>query len=88
MSKPVKVYNRGTRPIVFKRDRTGVDAIQPQKFLMFGPEKAKVTIEEFKDACSEVDYEKHLKEVAKKQADIKKEAAGEAKKETKTTSSK
>lgn len=88
MSKPVKVYNKGTRPVVFKRDRTGTDAIHPGKFLTFNAKIAAAVIGKFKDACTKEDYEKHLKEVAKKQADVKKEAAIEAKKETKTTSSK
>ena len=88
MPKPVKVYNKGTRPVVYKRDRTGVDAIHPGKFLVFDPEKAKVIIDKFKDACSEKDYEKHLEEMAKKQADIKKKTESEAKKETKSKSGK
>lgn len=88
MSKPVKVYNKGTRPVVFKRDRTGVDAIHPGKFLTFNAKIAKAVINKFEDACTKEDYEKHLEKVAKKQADIKKEAESAAKKETKTTSSK
>ena len=88
MSKPVKVYNKGTRPVVFKRDRTGVDAIHPGKFLLFDSKKAEEVIKNFKDACSESDYEKHCKEVAKKQADIKEKAESEAQKETKSTSKK
>lgn len=88
MSKPVKVFNKGTRPVVFKRDRTGVDAIHPGKFLTFDPEKAKVIIGKFKDACSGEDYEKHLKEVAKKQADDQKKAAIKATEKVETTSKK
>ncbi len=88
MSKPVKVYNKGTRPVVFKRDRTGTDAIHPGKFLTFNSKKAKVIIDKFKDACSEKDYEKHLEEVAKKQADIKKKAASETKKKAKAETDK
>ena len=80
MSKPVKVFNKGTRPVVFKRDRTGVDAIHPGKSLSFDPEKAKGIIEKFKDACSESDYEKHCKELAEKQVDIKKETRAKSKK--------
>ena len=88
MSKPVKVYNKGTRPVVFKRDRNGVDAIHPGKFLTFDPDRAKAIIEKFEDACTGEDHEKHLEEVAKKQADIKKKATSEEKKETKATSKK
>lgn len=110
MSKPVKVYNKGTRPIVFKRDLTGTDAIHPGKFLTFHLKKAAAIIEKFGDACSEDDFkifiakvakeikeandkaaeehEKHLKEVAKKQKDIEKEAAIEAKKKAETESKK
>ena len=87
MSKPVKVYNIGKRPVVFKRDLTGTDAIHPGKFLLFDPEKAKAIIKKFENACSEADYKKHCEEVAKKQAEIKKKAESEAKKKTKITSS-
>lgn len=65
MSKPVKVYNKGTRPVVFKRDRTGVDAIHPGKFLTFNAKIAAAVINKFEDACSEEDYKKHLVEVIK-----------------------
>lgn len=88
MSKPVKVFNKGVRPVVFKRDRTGTDAIHPGKFLTFEAEKAKVIIEKFDNACSEADYAKHCEEVAKKQAEIQKKAESEAKKETKSKSGK
>ena len=69
MSKPVKVYNRGVRPVVFKRDRTGVDAIHPGKFLTFDPDRAKLVIAGFEDACSEEDFKAITK---KKKADKKK----------------
>lgn len=83
MSKSVKVYNKGTRPVVFKRDRTRVDAIHPGKFKTFNAKTALGIIDKFKDACSRVDYEEHLKEVAKKQKDDQKKAEVKAKKETK-----
>ena len=86
MPKPVKVYNKGTRPVVFKRDRTGVDAIHPGKFLTFNAKLAEAIIAKYENACSEVDYEKHLEEVAKEQADIKTETASKTKKETKVKS--
>ena len=86
MSKPVKVFNKGMRPVVFKRDRTGTDAIHPGKFLTFASEKSKGIIDKFEDACSESDYEKHCQEVAKKQAEIKKEAESKAKKKTESKS--
>ncbi len=88
MSKPEKVYNKGTRPIVFKHDLTGTDAIQPGKFLTFEKDKADALIKKHETACSEVDYEKHLQEVAKKQAEITKKAESDAKKKTKTETDK
>ena len=84
MAKPVKVYNKGKRPIVFKRDRTGVDAIHPGKFLTFDPDRAEGVIEKFEDACSEKDYEKHLKEMAEREEGVEKKTTGEKKKKTKT----
>ena len=61
-----RVYNKGIRPIVFKRDRTGVDCIHPGKFLNFNPEVAKKIIAKYENACSEEDYAKHLKALSKK----------------------
>lgn len=81
MSKPVKVFNKGTRPVVFKRGRMGVDAIHPRKFKTFNGKVAKGIIEKYKHACSEGDYKKHLDELAKKQAEDQKKAAIEAKKQ-------
>lgn len=71
MLKPVKVYNKGTRPVVYKRDRTGIDAIHPRKFKTFAPSFSDAIIDMFEDACSEKDYEKHLEEVSKKRVDAK-----------------
>lgn len=86
MPKHVKVFNKGIRPVVFKRDRTGVDAIHPGKFKTFNSKVGNAIIDKFKDACSENDYEKHLKEVAKKQENDQKKTASETKKKTKSTS--
>lgn len=80
MSKPIKVFNKGTRPVVFKRDRTGIEAIHPGKFKTFNGKVAEDIIKKFIDACSEGDYKKHLKEVAKKQEADQKEVAIEEKK--------
>ena len=65
MSKPVKVYNKGARPVVFKRDRTGTDAIHPGKFLTFNAKKGDAIISKFTDACTEDDFKKHIADVAK-----------------------
>lgn len=88
MSKPVKVYNKGVRPVVFKRDRTGVDAIHPGKFLIFPPSIGDAIIKNFKNACSETDYAKHIKEMAEEQANGKEEATSKTKKKTETKGSK
>jgi len=79
MSKPVKVYNKGVRPVVFKRNRTGVDAIQPRKFLIFDKEQAAEIIKTHENACSEADYKKHLEAEAKKAESARKKAESEAK---------
>ena len=71
MAKPVKVYNKGTRPIVWKRSRKGTEAIHPNKFDIFSPEKADEIIKKFDDACSESEFKKVV-EVRK--ADAKKAA--------------
>lgn len=81
MSKSVKVYNKGTRPVVFKRDRTGVDAIHPGKYLWFDPENAKAITDKYKDACSEKDYTKLLEEKEKDRKKAEAEAKKKAKKE-------
>lgn len=61
----MKVYNKGVRPIVYKRDLTGVDAIHPGKYLDFPNEQGIEIIEKFENACSEQDYKKHLEENTK-----------------------
>ena len=83
MSKPVKVYNKGTRPIVFKRDLTGTDAIHPRKFSLFIPEVAEFVLEKFEDACSEEDYKKILEAESKKKEEARKKSEAEAKKKAK-----
>ena len=83
MSKPVKVFNKGKRPVVFKRDRTGTDAIHPGKFLLFDPEKAKDIIKKFNDACSEEDFDKILEEASKTREEDRKKAKEESLKKAK-----
>lgn len=72
MSKPVKVYNKGKRPIVYKRNRTGVDAIHPGKFLVFAPSIAKTIIEKYENACTAEDYKKHIEIKTEKKPKAKK----------------
>ena len=79
MSDPVKVYNKGTRPIVWKRDRKGSEAIHPNKFDIFHKEKAEEIIRKFDDACSESDYKK----VVKDREEAAKRAAKESEKNAK-----
>lgn len=62
----VKVYNKGVKPIVWKRDLKGTEAIHPRKFDLFSDKKAKELIEKFTDAVSEEDYKKHVDEQNKK----------------------
>lgn len=81
----VKVYNKGVRPIVFKRDLTGVDCIHPGKCLTFNPKIAEKIIAKFENACSEEDYAKHLQELAERKAKEEKEAKSQAKEKTKTS---
>lgn len=83
MSEPVKVYNKGTRPIVWKRDRKGVEAIHPNKCDLFSKEKAAEIINKFDDACSESDYKKVVKEREEAAAKAAKESEKEAKAEIK-----
>lgn len=82
MSKPVKVFNKGVRPVVFKRDRTGTDAIHPGKFLTFDEDKAKGIIKDFEDACSEKEYKAFLEKREKEREEARKKAEAEAKKES------
>ena len=53
----VKVYNKGDRPIVWKRGRNGVEAIHPNKYDLFSKEKADEIVKKFEDACYEADFE-------------------------------
>ena len=62
MSTLVKVYNKGTRPIVWYRSRKGVKAIHPGKFDVFGKNIADDIIKKFPDAVSESDYNKKPEE--------------------------
>jgi len=65
MSVLKKVYNKGTRPIVWNRTRKGVKAIHPGKFDVFGTEQAEAMIKKFPDAVSEADYKKGDKKAGK-----------------------
>jgi hypothetical protein len=78
MSIQIKVFNKGTRPVVFQRDRTGVKAIHPGKFLLFDPDKAKVIISKFDDACSKGDYAKHLTDLEKAREKEREKSKAEA----------
>lgn len=63
MSILMKVYNKGTRPIVWYRSRKGVKAIHPGKCDIFGKKQAEEIIKKFDDAVSEGDYKKPDKKV-------------------------
>ena len=54
----IKVFNKGVKPIVWKRGLKGTEAIHPRKFDVFSPEKAKELIAKFDDAVSEEEYKK------------------------------
>jgi len=56
MSKPVRVYNKGKRPIVWQRTFRGTEVIHPNKFDLFSKEIAEGIIKKFDDACSEKDF--------------------------------
>lgn len=53
----VKVYNKGLKPIVWKRGLKGIEAIHPRKYSLFGKEKAEEIIKKFDDAVSEKEWE-------------------------------
>lgn len=80
MSKPVKVYNKGTRPIVFERNRTVAKAIHPGKYVIFEPEVASGIVEKFENACTEEEFEKLKKDEAEKKEAALKEAKEESEK--------
>lgn len=79
MAKPVKVYNKGTRPIVWRRNRKGTETIHPNKFDIFSEEKADEIIKKFDNACSESEFKKVV-EARKAEA---KKAGKESEKEAK-----
>ena len=58
-----KVYNKGTRPIVYLRTLRGVRCIHPGKFDSFSEKRADEIIKKFPDAVSEKDYKKPKKVV-------------------------
>jgi len=72
MSTLVKVYNKGTRPIVWLRSRRNVKAIHPGKFDVFGKVLADEIIRDFPDAVSESDYNKPEEKKTYKKKDEKK----------------
>lgn len=49
----MKVYNRGSRPIVYERSFRGLKAIHPQKFVDIDEKTAKSVIEKYDDAVDE-----------------------------------
>lgn len=66
----VKVYNKGDRPIVFKRTRSGREVIHPGKYDLFSNEKAEEIMNKFPNAISEEEFLKLQEE--KKPAEGKK----------------
>jgi hypothetical protein len=57
MSGMVKVFNKGTRPIVWRSTpHRGREVIHPGKYDVFGAEKAAEIIRKFDDAVSEADF--------------------------------
>lgn len=69
MAKTVKVYNKGTTPIVWSRNKkTGPLVIHPGKYDLFGEEKAKQLMEKFKNAVSESEFRKEKSSADKKKA--------------------
>ena len=66
----MKVYNKGTRPIVWYRSRKGVKAIHPRKFDIFGKTQAEEIIKKFDDAVPEKEWNeiliKRIKDTAEK----------------------
>lgn len=66
-----KVYNKGKRPIVWKRGRQGTYAIHPGKFDMFGEDIAKKMIATHENACSEDEWKSILQKKAEDAREIK-----------------
>lgn len=69
----MKIYNKGTRPIVYKQDLTGTEVIHPNKFAEFPEKRAKEIIEKYEDACSEQEFKKHLQDL-KRKADVEEQS--------------
>lgn len=66
MAQMKRVYNKGVRPLVWKRNRKdGSYVIHPGKFDVFSEAKAKEILSKFKYACSEEEF-KSLQKSAKK----------------------
>lgn len=75
MGQMVRVYNKGTKPIVWDRSaRTGTQVIHPGKYDIFSKEKAKEILSKFEKqgACTEEQFKKELRE--KKLDELKKRA--------------
>lgn len=53
-----KVYNKGKRPIVFERSRSGVKVIHPGKYEELFHLQAEEVINKFPDAVSESEFKK------------------------------
>jgi len=62
----VKVYNKGTRPIIWNKSRTaGKQVLHPGKFDVFSEAKAKEIISKFENAVSEEDFKSSKKKSEK-----------------------
>lgn len=69
----VKVYNKGTRPIVWNKSRTaGKQVLHPGKYDLFSEVKSKEIISKFENAISEEDWNTIQKEKAAEAAKSKK----------------
>ena len=55
---PIKVYNKGVKPIVWKSTLRGRKVIHPGKCGLFSPPLAAEIIAKFDDAVSESDFKK------------------------------
>ena len=52
----VKVYNKGTKPIVWERSHRGTMVIHPGKSDLFGKDKAEEVMKKFANAVSEKEF--------------------------------
>lgn len=79
----MKVFNIGVKPLVFKRSFDGPQCIHPNKYLTFGEDEGKKLIAKFKNAVSEDDYKKIVKDRKKEAEELAKKEAEELKKKGK-----